>query len=140
MVRAPEGVRTEAMEQLFWNRSIRRVVLLPGAGEVDLFLSPADGRAGRAPARRSEVDRGPVLVDGYGGTIALSGAKVLAASQSYTLWRQNRPARLSLYLAGRYSDGWLAGAGRMYLWPERPGEPIAKRVTLTLAALRQPRG
>jgi hypothetical protein len=135
MVRAPDGVRTEAMEQLFWNRSIRRVVLLPGAGEVDHFSSPRltvapDGRLleGQKPVE------GPLLVDGYGGTIALSGAKVLASSQSYTLWRPKGPARLSLYLAGRYSDGWLAGAGRMYLWPERAGGPIAKRVTLTLAA------
>ena len=135
MVRAPDGVRTEAMEQLFWNRSIRRVVLLPGAGEVDHFASPRLTVAsdGRLLEGNRAVD-GPVLVDGYGGTIELAGAKAVASSQSYTLWRPNGPARLSLYLAGRYSDGWLAGAGRMYLWPERRGEPIGKRVTLTLAA------
>ena len=135
MVRAPDGVRTEAMEQLFWNRSIRRVVLLPGAGEVDHFASPRLTVApdGRLLEGKRAVE-GPVLVDGYGGTITLAGAKALESSQSYTLWRPDGPARLSLYLAGRYSDGWLAGAGRMYLWPERPGEPIARRVSLTLAA------
>ncbi|HEV2903263.1 MAG TPA: hypothetical protein VGW30_08385 [Gaiellaceae bacterium] len=135
MVRAPDGVRTEAMEQLFWNRSIRRVVLLPGAGEVDHFASPRLTVApdGRLLEGKRAVE-GPVLVDGYGGTITLAGAKALASSQSYTLWRPNGSARLSLYLAGRYSDGWLAGAGRMYLWPERRGEPIGRRVSLTLAA------
>jgi hypothetical protein len=41
---------------------------------------------------------------------------------------------MSLYLAGRYSDGWLAAIGRMYLWPERADGPIAQRVSLTLTA------
>ncbi|HET9324742.1 MAG TPA: hypothetical protein VFO03_12760 [Gaiellaceae bacterium] len=135
LVRAPDGTRTEAMEQLFWNRSIRRVALLPGAGEVDHFASPRltvgfDGRlleGGRAL-------RGPLLLDGYGGTISLSGAERIASSQSYALWRPHGPARLSLYFAGRYSDGWLAGAGRLHLWPDRPGGVIARRVGLTLTA------
>ncbi|HEU6444897.1 MAG TPA: hypothetical protein VFL61_07570 [Gaiellaceae bacterium] len=135
LVRAPDGLRTEAMEQLFWNRSIRRVALLPGAAEVDHFASPRltvapDGRllqGGRDLA-------GPVLVDGYGGTITLSGAERIADSQSFTLWRPDGPTRLSLYFAGRYGDGWLAGAGRLYLWPEQPGAPIGRRVSVTLAA------
>ena len=135
LVRAPKGVRTEALEQLFWNRSIRKVALLPGAGEVDLLTSPRltvapDGRlleSGRELA-------GPVLVDGYGGTITLSDAERIANAQSYTLWRPHGPARLSLYFAGRYSDGWLSGAGRLYLWPDKPGGQIARRVSLTLTA------
>jgi hypothetical protein len=135
LVRAPDGVRTEAMEQLFWNRSIRRVALLPGAGEVDHLPSPRLTVAG--DGRLLQGGRGldgPVLVDGYGGTITLAGAERLAQSQSFTLWQPEGSARLSLYFAGRYSDGWLAGAGRMYLWPERPGGQIARRVSVRLAA------
>ena len=30
-------------------------------------------------------------------------------------------------MAGRYSDGWLAGMGRLYLWPERTGGDRAAR-------------
>ncbi|HEX7256314.1 MAG TPA: hypothetical protein VF236_10340 [Gaiellaceae bacterium] len=136
LVRAPDGVRTEAMEQLFWNRSIRRVVLLPGAGEVDHYSSPrlTVARDGRLLERGREL-RGALLVDGYGGTIELAAtAERVAISRSTTLWRAHGPARLSLYFAGRYSDGWLAGVGRLYLWPEEPREPIGRRVTLTLAA------
>ncbi len=135
LVRGPDGVRTEAMEQLFWNRSVDRVVLLPGAGDVDHFSSPSlvvapDGslQAGGRP-----LD-GPLLVDGYAGTIRLADAARVASSQSYTLWRTRSAARMSLYLAGRYSDGWLAAAGRMYLWPDRRGTRIGRRVTLTLTA------
>jgi hypothetical protein len=135
LVRGPDGVRTEAMEQLFWNRSIDRVVLLPGAGEVDHFSSPRLVVApdGSLHAGGRALD-GPVLVDGYGGTIQLANADRVAASQSYTLWRPRVAARMSLYLAGRYSDGWLAAIGRMYLWPERNGERIGRRVSLTLTA------
>ena len=123
------------MEQLFWNRSVRRVVLLPGAEDVDFFRSPrlsvtADGRL----LRDGRGLTGSLLIDGYGGTIMLADAERLASSQSFTLWRTNGPGRLSLYLAGRYSDGWLSGVGRMYLWPSAPGTPIRRRVSLTLTA------
>ena len=135
LVRAPEGIRTEALEQLFWNRSVDRVVLLPGAGEVDHFQS-SSLTLGNEGSLRSEGRplAGPVLVDGYGGTIVLANAERVASSQSFTLWRPRGPARMSLYMAGRYSDGWLAGIGRLYLWPERTGGPIERRVSLTLTA------
>ena len=93
----------------------RRAAPRRGRGRP-LFLSPADGR--RTPAQGQSIE-GPVLVDGYGGTIALSGAKVLAASQSYTLWRPNvagaaLPRRaLQRRLAGRCGPMRpLAGAPR----------------------------
>ena len=135
LVRAPDGIRTEAVEQLFWNRSVDRVVLLPGAEEVDHLRSPSL-TVGDEGSLRSESRplAGPVLVEGYGGTVVLANAERLASSQSYTLWRPRGRAQMSLYLAGRYSDGWLAGIGRMYLWPERIGGPIARRVSLTLTA------
>jgi hypothetical protein len=135
LVRGPDGVRTEALEQLFWNRSVNRVVLLPGAAEVDHFHSAAlsVGSEGSLSSAGRRL-RGPVLVDGYGGTILLADAERIASSQSYTLWRPNGTARMSLYLAGRFSDGWLSAIGRMYLWPERDGGTIARRVSLTLTA------
>ena len=135
LVRAPDGLRTDALEQLFWNRSVGPVLLLPGAEEVDHFHSSSltletDG------SLRSEgrTLAGPVLVDGYGGTIVLADADQVASSPSFTLWRPHGPVRMSLYMAGRYSDGWLAGIGRLYLWPERTGGPVEQRVSLTLTA------
>ena len=135
LVRGPHGVKTEALEQLFWNRSIDRVALLPGAEEVDHVHSPplrvgADGTL--------QLDgrplRDPVLVDGYAGTLRLADADLLGSSPSSTLWRPHGVARLSLYLAGHYSDGWLAGAGRLYLWPSRRGGLVSRRVLLPLMA------
>jgi hypothetical protein len=135
LVRAPDGLRTEALEQLFWNRSVDRVVLLPGAEGVDHLYS-SSLEVGSDGSLRSEGRplAGPVLMDGYGGTIVLADAERIGSSQSFTLWRPHGRPRMSLYMAGRYSDGWLAGIGRIYLWPERAGGPIERRVSLTLTA------
>jgi hypothetical protein len=138
LVRGPDGLKTEALEQLFWNRSVDRVALLPGAEEVDHVNSPRlrvgdDGSlllAGK-PLRR------PLLVDGYAGTLRLADARRVASSPSFTLWEPRAGARLSLYLAGRYSDGWLASMGQLYLWPERTGGSAGRRVRLTLTAPAQ---
>jgi hypothetical protein len=139
LVRGPHGVKTEALEQLFWNRSLARVALLPGAEEVDHVHSP---RLRVAPDGRLLLDsrplRDPVLIDGYAGLIRLAEADVLGSSPSSTLWRPRGDARLSLYFAGRYSDGWLAGAGRLYLWPRRPGGVVSGRLQLPLAAPPSP--
>lgn len=135
LVRGPHGVKTEALEQLFWNRSVERVALLPGAEEVDHVHSP---RLRAAPDGTLLLDgrplRDPVLVDGYAGTIRLADADILGSSPSSTLWRPHGDARLSLYLSGRYSDGWLAGAGRLYLWPQRAGGVVSGRLQLPIEA------
>jgi hypothetical protein len=135
LVRAPDGLRTEALEQLFWNRSVDRVVLLPGAEGVDhLHSSSLDVGSDGTLRSDGRPLAGPVLMDGYGGTIVLADAERIASSQSFTLWRPHGRPRMSLYMAGRYSDGWLAGIGRIYLWPERAGGKIERRVSLTLTA------
>jgi hypothetical protein len=135
LVRGPHGVKTEALEQLFWNRSIKRVALLPGAEQLDHVHSPTLGvsRDGTLLAAGEPV-RQPVLIDGYAGTIRLADARRVASSPSFTLWSPRGDARLSLFFAGRYSDGWLGGLGRLYLWPDQPGGTIAARVRLTLTA------
>jgi hypothetical protein len=135
LLRGVGGVKTEALEQLFWNRSVDRVALLPGAEELDHVHSPRvrvarDGTL----LLQGRALRGPVLVDGYAGTVRLADAELLGSSPAYLLWRPRHEARLALYLAGHYSDGWLAGAGRLYLWPSRPGGLVSGRVQLPLTA------
>jgi hypothetical protein len=135
LVRGPHGVKTEALEQLFWNRSVDRVALLPGADQLDHVHSPSlrvapDGRL----LAEGRTLRQPLLLDGYAGTIRLADARRVAASPSFTLWEPRGDARLALYFAGRYSDGWLAGIGRLYLWPEARGGTVAGTVGMTLTA------
>ena len=80
--------------------------------------------------------RGPLLVDTYGSTIRLRGARLRKAGPAAELWvpgRNGRP-RLELYAPGRYSDGWLAKSGAVFVWPESRDDPVAGWLTMRLVA------
>jgi hypothetical protein len=139
LVESYSGVRTLSLQQLFWNRSVTRVALLPGAERFDAFRVEAvrvkaDGSLmlGNGPLT------GPLLVDTYGSTVRLRGARVVATAPHSVLWlpRSAAAPRLSLYAPGRYTDGWLAGRGLITIWPERAGRPVSGWLTMRLTAPR----
>jgi hypothetical protein len=109
---------TEAAAQLFWNRSVDHVLLLPRAVAPDSF---AVGRAGVGPDGTLYVDGRPVerplLVDEWGALVELRGAQPVASAPSYRLWRPVETPRLKLRFEGYFRDGWLAPRGRVALWP-----------------------
>jgi hypothetical protein len=108
----PETSKTATAEQLFWNRSIDRVVALDGAVRPDRFAV-----AGVAPGGDGSLGvRGPLLVDGFGSTLRFANARVVARFDSWTFVRPHGEARLELQATGRYADGWLAPAGRISVW------------------------
>lgn len=124
---APRG---RATEQLFWNRSVSRVVLLPGAEATDAFgATPVtvtgDGRmvAGRRPIT------GPILFESFAARAELTGVRFVGRGVSLDLYRPVGTPRLSLLVAGLYTDGWLAHAGRLTVWPDGSGRTDG---TLTL--------
>jgi hypothetical protein len=129
LLRTPGGIRTEALEQLFWNRSVDRVALLPGAIAPDGFQAEAlridrDGAIG--------VDE-PLLVETKQSWVELRGAHRIAATDGYALWAPVGRARLALLLAGRYADGWLTPGGVVTVWPDR-GRTVAGRLRIELTA------
>ena len=133
------GGRGNTLQELFWNRSITRVALLPGAARFDSFRTErvrvADDGSLTVNGRPLA---GPLLADIYGSTVRLQDARVVGRSQTATLWlpdRSGRP-RLRLYALGRYSDGWLAKSGAIYVWPRVPGRRVSGWVSMRLAASR----
>jgi len=130
LVQTPGAPRGRALEQLFWNRSVARVVLLRGAFPTDAFgadpvtVAP-DGRL----IVRGQALRGPLLVENYGVRAQLTGAVRAGRGSSLELWRPHGTPRLSLLVSGLYADRWLARTGSVTVWPDRSGWT---RGTLTL--------
>ncbi|MGZ8694887.1 MAG: hypothetical protein ACXWYS_05555, partial [Gaiellaceae bacterium] len=123
------GVPNEGLEQLFWNRSVTRIVLLPDAPPLDAFGADQlriahDGTL----LVDGEPLRQPLLVDGGGAVIELRGAKRVTGSQAYTLWQPEGNPRLSYYAKGFYRDGWLANSGSLQVFDER----IAGRISFVV--------
>jgi hypothetical protein len=130
---APPGARKEqSWEQLFWNTSVKRLLLL-GSPPLDQFDTKVvrvarDGRIlvdGRA-------DRRPLLVQTYASTVQLTGVTRVRRDVIFDLYRPTSTPRLKLVAAGRFADKWLAPRGAITVWTKTPG-------TLTLV-VTMPRG
>jgi hypothetical protein len=122
LLHSPLGDRGFATEELFWNRSLDRLVLLPDALPPDAF---AYERAEFATDGSLLVDgaplSGPLLVDSFGMTTQFRDAREVGKTRLYRLLAPSPRPRLALYMPGRYYDGWLSPNGALSLWPERPG-------------------
>src|SRR5262249_54696019 len=129
----PPGARKEqSWEQLFWNMSVTRLLLL-GSPPLDQF----DTKVVRvAPDGRllvdGRTDRRPLLVQSYASTVQMTGVTRVHRDVIFDLYRPNGTPRLRLVAAGRYPDKWLTPRGAITVWTNRPG-------TLTLV-VTMPRG
>jgi hypothetical protein len=117
----PGALRQQSWEQLFWNHSVERLLLL-GSPTIDQFASKrvrvaADGRMlvdGHAVRR-------PMLIQTYASTVELTGAKRVQHELIFDLYRPVGTPRLRLVAAGRYADGWLAPGGAITVWTAKGG-------------------
>jgi len=121
LLRNIAGVRGSAFQQLFWNRSVKELLLMPGASEIDPFradrIEVADDGSLMVGKR---VLSSALLVDDHAVTTQFSGVIKVASAPGYSLYRPVGIPRLSLFFLGRYDDGWMGDKGTIDLWP-RPG-------------------
>jgi hypothetical protein len=119
---APPGARREqSWQQLFWNTSVQRLLLL-GSPPIDQFAAKRvriarDGRLlvdGRA-------DHRPLLVQTYASTVQLTGVERVRRELVFDLYRPVGTPRLRLLAAGRFSDRWLAPRGAITVWTKTGG-------------------
>jgi len=122
LLQTPLSSRAGAAEQLFWNRSLKRVYFLDNALVIDAFDSP---RAHVAPDGRLISGKrtlgGPLLISNQAARVRLAGAVPVARGAGFELWRPTGTPRLALFAGGLYQDGWLAGKGHIVVWPAREG-------------------
>jgi hypothetical protein len=141
LLRNVGGQRGSAFQQLFWNRSVNRVALMPGATAIDPFAADAVsiGRDGSLRAGGTALD-GPLLVDQHLVTVELSGAKRIATAPGYSLFEPTSTPRLSMLFAGRHHDGWLGGQGAISLWPQGDSNRLEGTFFIDLVAPRGSEG
>lgn len=129
---SPHGV---ASAFLFWNRSVEKAYLLPGAERPDGFAVTrlSIGPDGTLLAGGEPVTR-PLLTDTFSDTVQYRDSTTVAESHVYDLARTEGNQRLQLYAPGFYGDGWLALSGWVELWPEDAGEGLAGTLSFDLTA------
>jgi hypothetical protein len=127
--------RTEASAQLFWNRSVDDVLLLPGTEPPDSFAASRAtiGADGRIVVDGRPVDR-PLLVDEAASLIELRGARPVASGGRYRLWSRTATPRFAFRFSGFFHDGWLGPRGTISVWPARTGGRVGGLVTFTITA------
>jgi hypothetical protein len=119
LLAAPSNDRGFTTEQMFWNRSIDRLLLLPDASPPDAFAfeQTSIGDDGSILIGGKPYT-GPLLVDSYSATMELRGAEQVARTRIYRLYKPTGAPRLSLYVVNRFYDGWLGLTGSIKLWPD----------------------
>ena len=116
----PGERKEQSWEQLFWNHSLHRLLLL-GTPEIDRFASghvhvARDGRL----LVGAEVARAPLLVQTYASSARFAGVRRVRHTAIFDLYRPIGIPRLRLLAAGRYADGWLAPRGAITVWTRKP--------------------
>lgn len=138
LVQSYSGVRAISLQELFWNRSITRVVLLPGGSKFDNFRTEQSriAKDGRIVVGGRPVG-GPLLVDTYGSTVRLRGMHTLQSgpTASLVLPRRSEKPRVAFYALGRFYDGWLADNGVMFAWPKAGERVVSGWLTMRLTAV-----
>lgn len=132
---APPGARREqSWQQLFWNTSVQRLLLL-GSPAIDQFAAE---RVRVAPDGRLLVNgqalHRPLLVQTYASTLHLTGVELVRHELIFDLYRPAGTPRLRLLAAGRYADRWLAPNGAITVWTRSGG---TLRLVLSLPAETQ---
>ena len=117
----PGSLKEQSWQQLFWNTSVKRLLLL-GSAPIDQFDAKtvrvaSDGKLlvdGR-PSRR------PLLVQTYSSTVELSGVRRVRHELVFDLYRAVGTPRLRVLAAGRFADRWLAPKGAITVWTKTGG-------------------
>ncbi len=122
----PRPEPSYAFLNLFWNRSVDRVLLL-GAPRLDPFGNePVEVAADGRLLASGETVRSPLLVQTYGSQALFEGAELIDAGPGMELLRPRGTPRLRLLAAGFYADGRLAPLSSLTSW----GAPVTVRISL----------
>ncbi|TML97964.1 MAG: hypothetical protein E6G03_01345 [Actinobacteria bacterium] len=117
----PRARKEQSWEQLFWNTSVKRLLLL-GSPPIDRFdAKVVQVRGDGTLLVDGHPDRKPLLVQTYGSTVQLTSVRRVRHQLIFDLYRPTGTPRLRLVAAGRYADDWLAPRGVITVWTKTGG-------------------
>lgn len=122
----PGSRRLMSVWQLFWNRSIKEVVVMPGAAAIDPFRSLSIGVSenGTMYQRISKKPvEGPILYDPASTTLVFRNGSPEKLPYHLRLWKGGRP-QISMLTNGFFESGWMGVSGGVYLWPKSENKPL----------------
>jgi hypothetical protein len=132
LLHAPGARRGSAIHQLFWSRSLDRVVELRGSDQLDFFAT-YDGRI--APDGQLLVGQkptaGPLLVPVAGAAFTFVGSKVVRRIPEFELVTFAGSGRVATAIFGRYRDGWAKPRSLVSAWPR--SAPSSKRLRIVFS-------
>ena len=121
--------------QLFWNRSIKGVNLVPGALPIDAYphghLTFSNNGTLLLKGRPLS---GPIVVDEWVTPMTFRHARNVASSSFDELVLPQGNAQVELYALGFYRDGLLKQSGSIHLWPAEAGGRVQGRLSFRLRA------
>jgi hypothetical protein len=138
VLHAPDAERAPALQQLFWNRSLDRVLELDGADPLDFFATePARiSRDGRLLVADQPL-RSPLLVPRQGAAFTFEGVRLVRRLRDFELVRPSGSARIATMISGRSRDGWTGPHTTIRAWPGLLGSgPRELAFTVSLPATR----
>ena len=118
-----DAIRWIVSQQLFWNKTLTRVLTLPGAPDADALQNTRVSIDGRGVLREgSRPVTGPLLVQEYASSAQVDDADLVARRNTTSLWRPHGVAHFVSLTDGRYFDGWLGWPyGMVTVWPQATG-------------------
>jgi hypothetical protein len=133
LVQLPGADRFTAFEQMFWNRSVDRLVLT-GSPPIDAFAATPAGVAedGRLRDGKQRPVDGALLLQTWGTHAELDGAVRVDKTHAFELLRPTGDTRFALLAPGFFRDGWVARTASVTVWPDATGRAEGK-LTLRLS-------
>jgi hypothetical protein len=134
MILTPNGLMADALEQMFWNKSVDRAVLLPGAKPTDSLPAGKGTVAGDGTLLADGHPlTGPALIDQYASSVQVRDATRLGSGPTSVLYRPTGALKLRLVAIGQYDQHWLGDHGAFLAWPNATGGRIAGRIVLRIS-------
>jgi hypothetical protein len=130
VVATPSSAPLQLIKQLYWNSSVNREVVLPGAPPTDSYATEVGSISSQGAL---EKVHGYFLFDESGSQAVFADARHVETNGRYALFHSRGTPHFRVLVENQLSTGWLSPYTRLRVWPGGPtGGGSRARFTLSL--------